>query len=106
MLVLNLLYVCKAIDTFFMIWICTIGLPNFLDYFVHILSLYGPQKVTVNSFELALQGWVTLQLTRDSDNIRGFLSARSVTGFLSDVYPKAADNVGKIQIIADERVHI
>ncbi|KAM7481893.1 hypothetical protein LguiB_006476 [Lonicera macranthoides] len=50
------------------------------------------------------QGWVTLQLTRDSDNIRGFLSARSVTGFLSDVYPKAADNVGKIQIIADERV--
>ncbi|XP_057960553.1 DEAD-box ATP-dependent RNA helicase 3, chloroplastic [Malania oleifera] len=50
------------------------------------------------------QGWVTLQLTRDSGYSRGFLSARSVTGFLSDVYPAAADEVGKIYIIADERV--
>lgn len=32
------------------------------------------------------------------------MSARSVTGFLSDVYSAAADEVGKIQIIADERV--
>jgi ATP-dependent RNA helicase DDX21 len=50
------------------------------------------------------QGWTTLQLTRDSDNVRGFLSPRSVTGFLSDVYPKAADEVGKIHIIADARI--
>lgn len=51
-----------------------------------------------------LQGWTTLQLTRDSVNSRGFLSARSVTGFLSDVYSPAADEVGKIHLIADERV--
>ncbi|KAJ4721835.1 DEAD-box ATP-dependent RNA helicase [Melia azedarach] len=50
------------------------------------------------------QGWVTLQLIRDSTLSRGFLSARSVMGFLSDVYPTAADEIGKIQIIADDRV--
>ncbi|XVF29772.1 hypothetical protein REPUB_Repub15cG0150900 [Reevesia pubescens] len=50
------------------------------------------------------QGLVTLQLTRDSSYSRRFLSARSVTGFLSDVYPVAADEVGKIYLIADERV--
>lgn len=50
------------------------------------------------------QGWVTLQLTRDPSYSRGFMSARSVTGFLSDVYPAAADEVGKIHLIADERV--
>ncbi|CAK7340399.1 unnamed protein product [Dovyalis caffra] len=50
------------------------------------------------------QGWATLQLTRDPTYSRGFLSARSVTGFLSDVYPAAADEVGKIHLIADERV--
>ncbi|KAG5381891.1 hypothetical protein IGI04_033361, partial [Brassica rapa subsp. trilocularis] len=50
------------------------------------------------------QGWVTLQLIRDPTNSRGFLSARSVTGFLSDVYRPAADDVGKIFMIADERV--
>ncbi|KAK7269506.1 hypothetical protein RIF29_22237 [Crotalaria pallida] len=50
------------------------------------------------------QGWVTLQLIRDGDNSRRFLSARSVTGFLSDVYSPAADEVGKIHLIADERV--
>lgn len=50
------------------------------------------------------QGWVTLQLTRDSTYSRGFLSARSVTGFLSDVYSRAADEVGKIHIIADEKI--
>ncbi|KAG2278536.1 hypothetical protein Bca52824_061091 [Brassica carinata] len=49
------------------------------------------------------QGWVTLQLIRDPTNSRGFLSARSVTGFLSDVYRPAADEVGKIFMIADER---
>ncbi|KAL4202295.1 hypothetical protein AMTRI_Chr02g262990 [Amborella trichopoda] len=50
------------------------------------------------------QGWVTLQLTREQGFSRGFLSARSVTGFLSDIYPAAADEVGKIHLIADERV--
>ncbi|KAK9670064.1 hypothetical protein RND81_13G174500 [Saponaria officinalis] len=50
------------------------------------------------------QGWVTLQLTRDSSVSRGYLSARSVLGFLSDVYRTAADEVGKIQLIADTRI--
>ncbi|KAK2966183.1 hypothetical protein RJ640_008749 [Escallonia rubra] len=50
------------------------------------------------------QGLVTLQLARDPAYARGFLSARSLTGFLSDVYSKAADQVGKIHIIADEKV--
>ncbi|XP_068662654.1 DEAD-box ATP-dependent RNA helicase 3, chloroplastic-like [Aristolochia californica] len=50
------------------------------------------------------QGWVTLQLTRESGVSRGFLSARSVTGFLSDVHSAAADEVGKIHLIADEKV--
>ncbi|KAK7337626.1 hypothetical protein VNO77_18209 [Canavalia gladiata] len=49
------------------------------------------------------QGWITLQLTRDSDT-RRYFSARSVTGFLADVYSAAADEVGKIHLIADERV--
>lgn len=49
---------------------------------------------------------MTLQLTRDSGYSRGFLSARSVTGFLSDVYPTAADELGKIYLVADERVRI
>ncbi|XP_061370986.1 DEAD-box ATP-dependent RNA helicase 3, chloroplastic isoform X2 [Gastrolobium bilobum] len=50
------------------------------------------------------QGWITLQLTRDPVTSRGFLSARSVTGFLSDVYSPAADEVGKICLIEDGRV--
>lgn len=50
------------------------------------------------------QGSVTLQLTRDPAYARGFFSPRSVTGFLSDVSPAAADEVGKIYLIADERV--
>ncbi|KAL2513782.1 DEAD-box ATP-dependent RNA helicase 3 [Forsythia ovata] len=50
------------------------------------------------------QGLVTLQLTRDTGYSRGYLSARSVTGFLSDVYSAAADEVGKIHLIADEKV--
>ncbi|KAF4360331.1 hypothetical protein G4B88_012549 [Cannabis sativa] len=54
----------------------------------------------------SLYGWVTLQLTRDPTFARGFLSARSVTGFLSDVYSVAADEVGKIFVIADERADL
>lgn len=53
---------------------------------------------------IVMQGCVTLQLTRDPGYSRGFLSARSVTGFLSDVCRSAADEVGKIHLIADERV--
>lgn len=49
---------------------------------------------------------MTLQLTRDPSYSRGFLSARSVTGFLSDIYSPAADEIGKIHLIADERVKI
>lgn len=51
-----------------------------------------------------MQGWVTLQLTRDPGFGRGFFSPRSVTGFLSDVCSAAADEVGKIYLIADENV--
>lgn len=43
-------------------------------------------------------------MIRDSAYSRGFLSARSVTGFLSDVYPASADEVGKIHLVADEKV--
>ncbi|KAL7119788.1 hypothetical protein ACP275_02G083500 [Erythranthe tilingii] len=50
------------------------------------------------------QGLVTLQLTRDSVYSRGALTARSVTGLLSDVYSAAAGEVGRIHIIADEKV--
>lgn len=51
-----------------------------------------------------MQGWTTLQIIRDPAFARGYLSARSVTGFLSDVYSAAADELGKIYLIADERV--
>lgn len=47
---------------------------------------------------------MTLQLTREPGYSRGFFSARSVMGFLSDVYPRAADEIGKIHLIADEAV--
>uniref|UniRef100_A0A5B7AYN6 RNA helicase n=1 Tax=Davidia involucrata TaxID=16924 RepID=A0A5B7AYN6_DAVIN len=50
------------------------------------------------------QGLVTLQLTRDPGYSKGFLSARSVTGLLASLYSAAADEVGKICLIADERV--
>lgn len=50
------------------------------------------------------QGWVTLQLTRETGYSRSYMSARSVMGFLSDIYPAAADEVGKIHLIADEKV--
>ncbi|KAK1386302.1 RNA helicase [Heracleum sosnowskyi] len=60
-----------------------------------------PSSRSLISYE---QGKVTLQLTRDPDHARGFLSAGSVIGFLSSVYTTAADEIGKIHIIADERV--
>ncbi|KAK9070742.1 hypothetical protein SSX86_011144 [Deinandra increscens subsp. villosa] len=51
------------------------------------------------------QGWTTLQMTRDSDSsIRGYMSARTVTGFLSSVYATAAGVLGKIHVIADKKV--
>lgn len=55
-------------------------------------------------FPIKMQGWVTLQLTRDPGFGRGFFSPRSVTGFLSDVCSAAADEVGKIYLTADENV--
>lgn len=51
-----------------------------------------------------MQGLVTLQLTRDAAFSRGYLSARAITGFLSDVYSTAADEIGRIHLIADEKV--
>lgn len=76
-----------------------------LHFYICIFSC--PHWYLIISFDLiVLQGWVTLQWTRDSAFSRGYLSARSVTGFLSDVYSAAADEVGKIHIIADERVCI
>ncbi|GER41923.1 DEAD-box ATP-dependent RNA helicase [Striga asiatica] len=50
------------------------------------------------------QGLVTLQLTRDSGYSKGYLSSSSVIGFLNDVYSPAADEIGKIHTIADEKV--
>ncbi|KAG2719662.1 hypothetical protein I3760_02G000400 [Carya illinoinensis] len=50
------------------------------------------------------QGWVTLQLTQHPPYSSRYLSTRYVTGLLSDIYPAAADEVGKIHLIADERV--
>jgi ATP-dependent RNA helicase DDX21 len=66
------------------------------------LLLNKPSNVFFNSIKM--QGSVTLQLIRDPEYARGFFSPRSVTGFLSDVSPAAADEVGKIYLIADERV--
>lgn len=70
------------------------------------LSLCDLRNYLIIQFDkkLALQGWVTLQLTRDPVFSRGFFSARSVTGLLSDVYSSAAGEVGKIHLIADEKV--
>nr|XP_043619267.1 DEAD-box ATP-dependent RNA helicase 3, chloroplastic-like [Erigeron canadensis] len=51
------------------------------------------------------QGWTTLQMTRESDeSSRGYMSARTVTGFLSSVYATAAGVLGKIHVIADKKV--
>ncbi|KAK9134529.1 hypothetical protein Syun_013859 [Stephania yunnanensis] len=58
---------------------------------------------SIHSVEFDRQGWTTIQMTRDSAYSRGYMSARSVTDFLSDVYPAAADEVGKSYLIADEK---
>ncbi|KAJ4766526.1 hypothetical protein LUZ62_076901 [Rhynchospora pubera] len=50
------------------------------------------------------QGYVTLQFVREPGYSRGFFSGRSVMGFLADVYPDAADEVGKVHVLADEGV--
>lgn len=47
-----------------------------------------------------------MQLNRDPGLSRGYLSARSVMGFLADVYSTAADEIGKISMIADDKVFI
>ncbi|KAL1831873.1 hypothetical protein ACET3Z_001524 [Daucus carota] len=60
-----------------------------------------PSSRSLISYE---QGKVTLQLTRDPAFAQGFLSAGSVIVVLSSVYTTAADEIGKIHIIADERV--
>uniref|UniRef100_A0A0D6R213 RNA helicase n=1 Tax=Araucaria cunninghamii TaxID=56994 RepID=A0A0D6R213_ARACU len=52
------------------------------------------------------EGWTTLQLTRQSAMLNGGrpISARAVTGILSQIWPPAADQVGKICLIDDPRV--
>ncbi|KAL7584428.1 hypothetical protein Lser_V15G44808 [Lactuca serriola] len=51
------------------------------------------------------KGWMTLQMTRDSESsLQGYMSARTVTGFLSSVYATAAGALGKIHVIADKKV--
>lgn len=46
-------------------------------------------------------------MTRESDSsIGGYMSARTVTGFLSSVYATAAGVLGKIHVIADKKVCI
>ncbi|KAL4556376.1 hypothetical protein LXL04_039027 [Taraxacum kok-saghyz] len=51
------------------------------------------------------QGWTTLQMIRDSsESLRGYMSARTVTGFLSSVYATAAGVLGKIHVIADKKI--
>ncbi|THG22503.1 hypothetical protein TEA_011249 [Camellia sinensis var. sinensis] len=78
---------------------------HMLNSSVNVGKIVGFVKQPTNHHVLhQIMGLVTLQLTRDPSYTRGFLSARSVTGFLSDVYSAAADVVGKIHLIADERV--
>eukprot|EP01018_Ginkgo_biloba_P021900 Gb_04849 [translate_table: standard] len=52
------------------------------------------------------EGWITLQITRDS--IRGggrpLISTRAVTGTISEIFPKAADQMGRICLIDGDRV--
>ncbi|TVU44322.1 hypothetical protein EJB05_03758 [Eragrostis curvula] len=69
-------------------------------------SLITHEQTPSNSLfpSTKMQGSVTLQLSRDPGHGRGFFSPRSVTGFLSDVYSAAADEVGKIYLTADENV--
>ncbi|KAL3735432.1 hypothetical protein ACJRO7_024547 [Eucalyptus globulus] len=80
------------------------GVNALADALAHLSGFWQPP--TSRSLTNHEQGWVTLQLTRDPSYSRGFLSARSVTGFLSDVYSPAADELGKIYLVADERVQV
>ncbi|KAJ6912155.1 hypothetical protein NC651_014739 [Populus alba x Populus x berolinensis] len=61
---------------------------NLYMLFIAILryGCRGNDDIQLTQFLKHVVGWTTLQLTRDQTYSRGFLSARSVTGFLSDVY--------------------
>ncbi|KAG2322033.1 hypothetical protein Bca52824_015246 [Brassica carinata] len=63
-----------------------------------------PQLLALSELEFKKAFLLLTYIPGDPTNSRGFLSARSVTGFLSDVYRPAADRVGKIFMIADDRV--
>ncbi|KAK3416992.1 hypothetical protein EUGRSUZ_H02745 [Eucalyptus grandis] len=80
------------------------GVNVLADALAHLSGFSQPP--TSRSLTNHEQGWVTLQLTWDPSYSRGFLSARSVTGFLSDVYSPAADELGKIHLVADEGVQV
>lgn len=52
------------------------------------------------------EGWTTLQMTMESLMLNGgrFMSARTVMSVLSDIWPPAAGQVGKIKVISDRDV--
>lgn len=52
------------------------------------------------------EGWTTLQMTLESDVLNGgrFMSARTVMGILSEIWPPSAGQVGKIKLISDRDV--
>ncbi|KAM0067645.1 putative RNA helicase [Helianthus debilis subsp. tardiflorus] len=81
-------------------------LTEFDQFFIVDDDEKEEERVKIGTVErfLKASGWIMLQLTRDPVLSRGFMSARTVTGFLADVYKTAANELGKIHIIADEMV--
>ncbi|XP_057833275.2 DEAD-box ATP-dependent RNA helicase 3, chloroplastic isoform X2 [Cryptomeria japonica] len=51
-------------------------------------------------------GWTTLQMTKESSMLNGgrMMSARTVMGILSEIWPPSAGQVGKIKLISDRDV--
>ncbi|XP_057822108.1 DEAD-box ATP-dependent RNA helicase 3B, chloroplastic isoform X3 [Cryptomeria japonica] len=54
----------------------------------------------------SVQGWTTLQMTKESSMLNGgrMMSARTVMGILSEIWPPSAGQVGKIKSISDRDV--
>lgn len=52
------------------------------------------------------EGWTTLQMTSESSMLNGgrLMSARTVMGILSEIWPPSAGQVGKIKLISDRDV--
>ncbi|KAI3700762.1 hypothetical protein L2E82_45400 [Cichorium intybus] len=68
-----------------------------------ILMSRNSQRRTVSSLERDLGAGVGA-LAAALAQLSGFMSARTITAFLADVYATTADYLGKIHIIADEMV--